>query len=164
MKKTTLLVLICLFVMIQQVHAHQPSGIDLDYNPVTKMLTATITHPVEDGKKHYIAEVDIAVNGENVIRPTKSSKGKRVISHSPTTVKVLKIYRENVSLMRLELGTMLKDDDLIFSHWDSSLLLPDSVSHAWTKLTRRLSIKTSRLHSARHIHASLMLKQGNTGR
>ena len=62
--------------------------------------------------------------------------------------------------MKLEPGSMLQDDDLIFSHWDGSPLLPDSVSHAWIKLARKLGIKALRLHSARHTHASLMLKQG----
>jgi len=62
--------------------------------------------------------------------------------------------------MKLEPGSMLQDDDLIFSHWDGSPLLPDSVSHAWIKLARKLGIKALRLHSARHTHASLMLMQG----
>lgn len=99
-------------------------------------------------------------NGKDVFRPVKSAKGKRVIALSPTTVKVLQDHRERQTLMKLEMGTMLQDNDLIFSRWDGSPLRPDSVSHAWTKLATKLGISAARLHDARHTHASLMLKQG----
>jgi len=52
------------------------------------------------------------------------------------------------------------DDDLIFSHYDGSPLLPQSITHAWMKLTHRCGLKGIRLHEARHSHASLMLEQG----
>ena len=57
-------------------------------------------------------------------------------------------------------GIELKDDDLVFSHFDGKPLLPNSVTHAWIKLVRRAGVKPIRLHDARHTHASLMLKQG----
>ncbi len=38
--------------------------------------------------------------------------------------------------------------------------LPDTVTHAWIKLVRRVGLKPIRLQDARHTHASLMLKQG----
>ena len=118
-----------------------------DFDPL--LCTLSISHTL-----HHL------VTGEDVFRPTKSSKGKRVISPSPTTVKVLQHHRESISLQRLELGTMLQDNDLIFSRWDGSPLQPSSISHAWTKLAKKLGISASRLHDARHTHASLMLKQG----
>jgi integrase len=52
------------------------------------------------------------------------------------------------------------DNDPVFSHYDGSPLLPDSISHAWVKLAKRCGLKGVRLHDARHSHASLMLKQG----
>jgi len=39
-------------------------------------------------------------------------------------------------------------------------LLPDIITHAWTKLVRQTGLKNIRLYNALHIHASLMLKQG----
>jgi integrase len=48
----------------------------------------------------------------------------------------------------------------VFCHEDGTPLLPNSVSHAWTKLANRVGLKGIRLHDARHTHASLMLKQG----
>ena len=58
------------------------------------------------------------------------------------------------------LGIPLKDDDLVFSHLEGKPLLPNTVTHAWIKLVRRVGLKPIRLHDARHSHASLLLKQG----
>ncbi len=54
----------------------------------------------------------------------------------------------------------MTENDLIFSHWDGSPLLPDSITHAWVKLVRKCGLKGIRLHDARHTHATIMLKQG----
>ena len=54
----------------------------------------------------------------------------------------------------------LSDDDLVFSHYDGKPLLPNTVTHAWKKLTRKCGLAGIRLHDARHTHASLLLKQG----
>jgi integrase len=45
-----------------------------------------------------------------------------------------------------------------FRRWKA--LLPDTISHAWVKLSRRTGLNGIRLHDAPHTHASLMLKQG----
>lgn len=98
--------------------------------------------------------------GEIVFRQPKSAKGNRTVALSPSTVLVLKKHRENQELQCLMMGTLLRDDDLVFSNLNGSPLLPDSVSHAWTKLAKRLEKPEIRFHDARHSHASLMLKQG----
>ncbi|MFC1929761.1 tyrosine-type recombinase/integrase [Chloroflexota bacterium] len=54
----------------------------------------------------------------------------------------------------------LLDSDIVFSHYDGSPLLPNSVTHAWIKLVRRCGLNGIRLHDSRHTHASLLLKQG----
>jgi integrase len=40
------------------------------------------------------------------------------------------------------------------------MFLPDTVTHAFIKLVRKTGLKPIKLHSLRHTHASLMLKQG----
>lgn len=52
------------------------------------------------------------------------------------------------------------DADLVFSIDTYKPMLPNSVTHAWIKLTRKCGLDGVRLHDARHTHASLMLKQG----
>ena len=57
-------------------------------------------------------------------------------------------------------GTTLKEEDFVFSQIDGKPPLPNTVTHNWIKLVRRIGLKGIRLHDARHSHASLMLKQG----
>ncbi|MGA8849466.1 MAG: tyrosine-type recombinase/integrase [Dehalococcoidia bacterium] len=57
------------------------------------------------------------------------------------------------------LGIQLNENDLIFSDLEGKVFLPNTVTHAWMKLVRRAGLKGVRLQSARHTHASLMLKQ-----
>jgi len=83
-----------------------------------------------------------------------------MIALSPSTIIVLREYREKQELARAMLGISLKDDDLVFSQLDGKPLLPSTVTHAWIKLVRRTGLEGVRLHDARHSHASLMLKQG----
>ena len=52
-----------------------------------------------------------------------------------------------------------QDDNLVFSRYDGSPLLPNSVTpYVWIKLVRRCGLHGIRLHDARHTHASLLLK------
>jgi len=99
-------------------------------------------------------------DGSRVIRPPKTAKGRRLISLSPSTAIVLEEHRERQEQLRQSIGSTLTEDDLVFCHEDGTPLLPNTVSHAWTKLASRAGLKGIRLHDARHTHASLMLKQG----
>ena len=59
----------------------------------------------------------------------------------------------------LLLDKPVSDDDLVFSTLGKPLL-PNTITHAWSKLVRHSGLKVIRLHDARHTHASIMLKQG----
>jgi len=98
--------------------------------------------------------------GEMVIRSPKSERSRRVVSLPPSAGEVLREHRAGQARQRANVGNRLKEDDLVFSSPDGSPLRPDSVTHAWVKLVRRIGLDGTRLHDARHTHASLMLKQG----
>lgn len=83
-----------------------------------------------------------------------------MIALPPSAALVLKEHREKQEAMLAILGKPLGDNDLVFSQPDGKPLLPDTITHAWIKLVRRIGMEGIRLHDARHTHASLMLKQG----
>jgi integrase len=83
-----------------------------------------------------------------------------MIALSPSTVRVLEEHREKQKATRLVLGITLADNGLVFSQLDGRPLLPNTVTHTWIKLVRRIGLQGIRLHDARHSHASLMLKAG----
>jgi integrase len=98
--------------------------------------------------------------GEIIFRAPKSAKGRRMVSLSPSTTRMLQEYKYELQTQLETLGTSLKDDDLVFSDHEGKPLLPDTVSHAWVKLIKCIGLEGIRFHDARHTHASLMLKQG----
>ena len=95
-----------------------------------------------------------------IFRPPKTAKGRRTIALPPSATLLLREYYKNQKLERAMLGITLTKDELVFSHYDGKPLLPNTVTHAWIKLVRKIGLKPIRLHDARHTHASLMLKQG----
>ncbi len=99
-------------------------------------------------------------DGSFIYNQPKSAKGRRTIALSPSVVLALRHYRDKLSMDAALLGTVIRDDSLIFCDLDGSPLRPDRVSHYWASMTLKAGVKRIRLHDARHTHASLMLKQG----
>lgn len=95
-----------------------------------------------------------------VFRAPKTPKSRRMIALTPTTSIVLRDHYQRVKNLRVELGNPLTEEDLVYSHPDGSPLLPDTISHVWARLTKKVGFKGIRLHDARHTHVSVMLKQG----
>jgi integrase len=91
----------------------------------------------------------------------KTQNSRRSIVLSRSTVEVLKEHRVVQEKRRESLHLPpVSPSDLIFSHYNGTPLLPQSVTQAWERLARRSGLAGVRLHDARHSHASLMLKQG----
>lgn len=98
--------------------------------------------------------------GEVVIRMPKSARSRRMVSLPPSAAQLLQEHKQEQARRRAAMGVELREEDLVFSDFEDKPLRPDSVTHAWVKLVRRIGLKGIRLHDARHTHASLMLKQG----
>lgn len=95
-----------------------------------------------------------------VFRPTKTVKGRRSVSLTPSTIMILRAHRERQEALKMELtGRPLDDNDMVFCHDDFTPLKPDTVSGAWAELAERAGMKEIRLHDCRHSHASILLRQ-----
>ena len=99
-------------------------------------------------------------DGSYVVTQPKSAKSRRAIALSPSSVLTLAEHKERQQGIRAMIGIPLSQDDLVFSTPEGKPLRPDTVSRAWTMLAVKAGVKPIRLHSARHTHATLMLKQG----
>jgi len=101
------------------------------------------------------------VKNHITFKEPKSQKSRRLIALSPSNALIIEEHRKAQEEMRESLQlSPVTENDLVFSHWDGSPLLPDSVTHAWVKLVRKCGLNGIRLHDARHTHATIMLKQG----
>ena len=94
-----------------------------------------------------------------VLRSPKTKTGKRTIALPPSAFLVLNEHKKEQETNCLLLGKKFSESDYVFNNLGEPFL-PNSVSHAWGKIIKRIGIKYIRFHDSRHTHASLMLKQG----
>ena len=73
---------------------------------------------------------------------------------------LLRAHRERQESDAELLGFSLNGDRLVFGHVDGTPRAPATLTHAFTKLVRRIGLFGVRLHDLRHTHASLLLQQG----
>jgi len=107
-----------------------------------------------------IEHFDVSCNHSVLTKHKKTAKSRRLVALSPSNALILKEHREKQEALRILSGTTLKEEGFVFSQLDGKPLLPNTVTHNWIKLVRRIGLEGIRLHDARHSHASLMLKQG----
>ena len=99
-------------------------------------------------------------DGQILFRQTKTEKSRRLVNLSPLTCILLREHKEKQDQLKLLGGMSVSEGDLLFSQVDGKPLLPNSVTHAWPRLSRQCGLTGVRLHDARHTHDSLLLKQG----
>ena len=95
-----------------------------------------------------------------VYEDPKSAKGKRYISMPPSLTLTLNEHLERQVALRESVGSDLDLDDLVFTWPDGRPMLPDSLTHAFAKVAAKAGLADVHLHSLRHTHASLMLREG----
>ena len=101
-----------------------------------------------------------AKGGQSLYQDTKTPKGRRLISLTPSTVLLLRSLRERQEADGLLQGYVVNGDSPVFCYRARSPILPRAFSGAFRKIMRRAGMEGFRLHDARHAHASLMLRQG----
>jgi integrase len=99
-------------------------------------------------------------NGEYVIKEPKTIHSRRTVLLSVGLVELLKQYRVDQQLLRIQMGVGLTQDDFVFIRPDGRPLRPNAVTHGFQRIVKRAGIKHVRLHDLRHTHATLMLKAG----
>jgi integrase len=75
-------------------------------------------------------------------------------------VELLKAYRFDQELLRIQLGIGLNADDFVFIRPDGSPMNPSAVTLAFRRIIKKSGLKRIRIHDLRHTHATLMLRAG----
>jgi hypothetical protein len=70
-----------LFLSLEQVKAHNPSSMTLDYNRSSETLSVTITHSSENFNAHYIFEVIVMIGDTKVINQSYSSQPNNTFTY-----------------------------------------------------------------------------------
>ena len=101
-----------------------------------------------------------AKGGQSLYQDTKTARGRRMVSLTPSTVILLRSLRECQEADGLLQGYVINGDSPVFRYRDGAPILPRAFSGAFQKIMRRAGLEGYRLHDARHAHATLMLRQG----
>jgi len=93
-------------------------------------------------------------------REPKTKAGRRRIALSDETVESLRRHRVRQVEYRLSVGDAYDDRDLVFTTPLGAHLHPNTLTHAFHKLTGRAGVKRIRFHDLRHTSATLMMEAG----
>ena len=99
-------------------------------------------------------------SGEYRIKEPKTPQSRRTVVLPPSLVALLKVYRFDQELLRIQLGIGLNADDFVFIRPDGSPINPSALTLAFRRIIKKAGLKDIRIHDLRHTHATLMLKAG----
>ncbi|MFC1901372.1 tyrosine-type recombinase/integrase [Chloroflexota bacterium] len=97
-------------------------------------------------------------NGNYIIKEPKTTKSRRTVVLPNPLMELLKAYRADQELWRVQLGVTLNADDFVFIRPDGSANNPNAVTLAFHRIIKKAGLKKIRLHDLRHTHATMMLQ------
>jgi integrase len=115
---------------------------------------------LENGKLMVLETAYKLGNGEYRIKEPKTPQSRRTVTLSSSLVELLKAYKADQELLRIQLGVSLDVDDFVFIRPDGSPINPNAVTLAFRRIIKRAGLKDIRIHDLRHTHATLMLNAG----
>ena len=96
-----------------------------------------------------------------IIRQPKTKSSLRTIALSHDTLQRLREHRHGQRQERLAAGPAYDlSCDLVLATAVGSPLHPSNLNDAWKKITKKANVEGLRVHDLRHLHASMLLRQG----
>jgi integrase len=92
--------------------------------------------------------------------PTKTKRGRRLVSLDDTTLAALKQHREAQDKEKELLGAGYQDEDLVFCRADGRALHPDRVTKLLREHVRAAGLPWIKVQGLRHTHATILLQAG----
>ena len=91
---------------------------------------------------------------------TKTSSSQRIIKVSDTALQLLKEYKKNQNIQRLQCGDQWHNLNYIFTSWNGKPMHPDSLTAWFKKFIIKYNLPSVSIHSLRHTNASLLIANG----
>ena len=95
--------------------------------------------------------------GQVIYKRPKTAKSRRLVDLPQSATDVLAELFDEKNIKMATMGVELTPEDLVFSNDAGEPIHPDTVTHEWLKLMKRLGVKSIRLQDLRHTHASILL-------
>lgn len=92
---------------------------------------------------------------------TKTEGSNRSIKTSPAIISMLKAYRAEQSLRKLQLGDLWQNEaDRIFTRWNGAPMHPNTPYNMLQKILKKNGMEYVSLHSLRHSNATILINSG----
>lgn len=116
-----------------------------------------------DGDTLHIRRTYTQQRGKPFYSTPKTASGERLVVVPADALAVLEAHRGRMAAEAAELeakgGTWIIPD-LMFPNAEGKETPPVSFNHAWVKLQQAAKVPHARLHDLRHLHVSLLVRQG----
>lgn len=112
------------------------------------------------GDRLHVRRSYTIIGGKPAWSTPKTQRGVRFVVLPADALSALEQHRKQQSAERMFLGDAWLDGDFIFTVEDGRPISPNTFHHLWLRLQRQAEVPRVRLHDLRHLHVSLLVKQG----
>lgn len=112
------------------------------------------------GDKLHIQRSLTVVGGKPTWTTPKTEKGVRFVVLSPDALEALEHHRKQQDAERALAGEAWAETGSIFTSEDGRPIPPGTFHKVWLRLQKSAGVPQVRLHDLRHLHVSLLVKQG----
>ena len=107
-----------------------------------------------------IAKAGQYINGRWVVTEPKTQSSSRVVTLPAAATAELHRQKSQQLQWKLKAGQRWQEHGLVFTQRCGAPLRSTDVANAFRKLCQKLQLRPIRIHDLRHLHASLLLKEG----
>ena len=112
------------------------------------------------GDRLYVRRSYTVIGGKPAWSTPKTQKGVRFVVLPQDALAVLEGHRKQQEAERAFLGSAWLGGGFMFTHEDGRPFPPGTLHKLWLRLQADAKVPTVRLHDLRHLHVSLLVKQG----
>jgi integrase len=107
-----------------------------------------------------IAKAGQYIDGRWVVTEPKTQSSSRVVTLPAAAVAALHRQKSQQLQLKLRAGQCWQERGLVFTQRNGAPLHATDVANAFRKLCQKLQLRPIRIHDLRHLHASLLLREG----
>lgn len=114
---------------------------------------------LKDGKLH-VRYTLTKENGQLKLASTKTNRSERIVALAPDAIEVLEGHRAQQAKAREVIGDAWAHPEHMFTTAIGTYLDVSNVRRSWNAIEAKAGVPHARLHDARHLHASMLIRHG----